>query len=187
MEEILKEELRPGEKILWRGKPEPFEILDLTHKKPLITKAILIIAIVALICVIYVAYAISAGIGVKYILVVAAMLCAIMGALNGFNEGRKMKKVNYVVTDQRIISILDLPKSLEYAKIKEVEFKTDEDGLTSVLFGETAIKAKPCQRRSLALLDPFLDEETGYCSRFVLYAVDDAEGLKNIFSKYIAI
>ncbi len=187
MEEILKDELRQGEKILWKGKPENFETLDLTHKKPLINRAIFIITIVALLCIIYAVYAISNNIEVKYILIVVAMFCAVMGVVNGFNQGRKMKKMTYVITDQRIISVLELPKSLEYSQVKEVEFKEDADGHISVLFGEDAIKAKPYQRRALALLDPYIDEESGFCSRFAFYAVPDADNLKNIMAKYIAM
>ena len=35
MEELLKESLREEEKLLWSGRPEPFEPLDKTHKSPL--------------------------------------------------------------------------------------------------------------------------------------------------------
>jgi len=187
MEEILKEELRSGEKLLWSGKPEAFDILDVTHKKPLISKAIMIMVIVSAVCILYVAYVSANNIDVKLVLVVAAMLFAVMGALSGFNDGRKMKKMNYAVTDQRIIFGIEILKSLEYSQISEVEFKTDVDGHTSVLIGKDAIKAKPHLRRSLCLLDAYIDEDTGFCSRYVLYAVPDAEKLKNILGKYIAL
>ncbi len=187
MEEILKDELRSGEKLLWTGKPEDFETLDVTHKKPLIIKAILILGIVFVLCAIYIFYALSIGIDIKKILVVAAVAFAFMGALNGLTDGRKMKKMFYAVTDQRIISGIELAKSLEFSQISDVAFKTDADGHTSMLFGKDAIKAKSYEYRSLALLDAYIDEETGFCTRFALYAVPDAENLKSILSKYIAL
>lgn len=38
MLEIIKEELREGEKILWSGSPESFETLDSTNKSHIIKK-----------------------------------------------------------------------------------------------------------------------------------------------------
>lgn len=187
MDEIIKEELRDGEKVLWFGAPENFETLDRTHKNPLIKNAVRIMAVVVALCVIYVVYALTNGIELKPVLVVLALIFAIMGAASGFLQGKKMKRVKYAITDQRIISVLELPKSLEYSKIKEVCFETDADGHTSILFGEKAIKAKAHQRRSIALLDPYIDEETGFCSRFALYAVPEAEKLKEILEQYVAI
>ena len=186
MEEIIKEELRPGEKILWRAKTDAFETLDVTHKKAFITKAALIIGIVAALYVVYVVFAQAKGIELKPVLVVGALFCAFLGAFNGISEGKKMKKMQYIVTDQRIISVLEVPKSLDFSHVREYEFMTDADGHTSVLFGKKAIKAKAHLRRTFALLDPYIDEETGYCSRFALYAVPDVDNLKKIFDEYIA-
>ena len=39
MNDKIKEELQQGEKLLWTGKTEAFEILDTTHKKHIIQSA----------------------------------------------------------------------------------------------------------------------------------------------------
>lgn len=187
MNDKIKEELQQGEKLLWTGKTEAFEILDTTYKKHIIQKAVLIIGIVAVLCIVYVLYASSNAIEIKYALIWIALICALMGAVSSFTEGKKLKQASYAITDRRIISFIGVPKSLEFSHINCVDFKTDSDGHTSVLFGNTAIKAKAHQRRTLALLDPYIDEESGKCSRFVMYAVPDVEGIKNILGKYINI
>ena len=187
MDEIIKEELRAGEKVLWTGSPESFETLDVTNKQPVIKKGIMIIGVIVALCIIYIAYALSKGIEIKPALVVIAMACAIAGSVNFISDARKLRRMKYAITDQRIIFKLDLAKSLEFAKISEVEFKTDADGHTSILFGKNAIKAKAHQWRSLALADAYIDEDTGLCSRFAMYAIPEAEEVKKILGEHIAI
>ena len=185
MEELLKEELRADEKVLWSAGPEAFDTLDVTHKQPKIRKAIMIIGIVLALCVVYVSYALSKGIEIKPALVAIAIVCAILGATNFIFESKKLSKFKYVITDQRIIFGNDIFKSLEYAKVNRVALKTDADGHTSILFGDLAIKAKAHQWRSLAVSDAYIDGDSGYCTRFVMYAVPDAENVMKILSKYI--
>ena len=187
MEELFKEELLSGEKLLWHAKPEEFETLDVTHKKPVTVRAALTICIVAALCVIYVVYANSKGIDVKPSLVVIAMGCAVIGAFNYIFESKKLRKINYAVTDQRIIFGDEILKSLEFSKINKLELKTDADGHTSILFGDIAIKAKPHKWRSLATADAYIDTDTDFCTRFVMYAVPNAEQVKDILSKYIPL
>lgn len=187
MEEILKEELRSGEKLLWQTKPEEFETLDATHKKPVLVKSVLIICIVAALCVIYVIYANSKSIDIKPALIAIAMVCAVVGAINFIFESRKLKKIIYAITDQRIIFGDDILKSLEFSKINKLELKSDADGHTSILFGDIAIKAKAHQWRSLAVADAYIDSDTGFCTRFVMYALPDAEQVKNILSEYVPL
>ena len=187
MEEQLKEELRSGEKVLWSGKPEAFETMDQTNKQPIIRRAIIIIGMVTAFYVGYIAYALSKGTEFKPMLVVIALICAVAGALNYIFDCRKLRRMKYFITDQRIIFMVDLPKSLEYAKINSFELKEDSDGHTSILFGTHAIKAKAYKWRSLAVSDAYIDEETGYCTRFAMYAVTEAEKAKEILSRYVPV
>lgn len=187
MEELLKEELHAGEKILWHGGPEPFETLDVTHKQHVIVKAVLTIGIVFTLCIAYLVFANSKGIELKPSLVVIAMLCAVLASFNYIFQSKKLSKMNYIITDQRIIFGTDILKSLEFAKIDKVEFKKDADGHTSILFGDVAIKSKAHQWRSLSLADAYIDSDTGYCSRFALYAVSNVDEVKKILSNYIPV
>lgn len=187
MNELLKEELLENEKVLWEGKAETFSTLDKTHKLPMIKRAALIIGVVAAICIWYVVYSMANSIVIKPAIIVTAMFCAFLGAFSFISQANKIKKMRYYATNQRIICCVEIPKFLEYGKISDVVLKQDADGHTSVLFGKNAIKAKAHQWRSLSLLDPYLDEETGFCTRFAMYAVDDAEQLKKVLSEYIPL
>jgi len=186
MEELLKEELHAGEKILWQQQPEAFETLDVTHKQHVTIKAVLTIGIVSALCLVYFFYANSNGIEIKPSLIAIAMLCAVIGAFNFIFESKKLHKMNYILTDQRIIFGVDILKSIEYTKIDKVEVKKDADGHSSILFGDIAIKSKAHIWRSFAVADAYIDADSGFCSRFVMYAVPDADKVKDIISKYIS-
>ena len=185
MMEILKEELNKGEKLLWYGTPESFETLDKTYKSAYIKRAIRIISIVAAFCILYIVYALSKGIELKPVLVLVAMGFAVFGSFSYYSNARNLRKAIYAITDQRIINIVEVPKSVEFARIKEAQIKCDEDGHYSLLCGNKVVKSKSHTWRSFALLDPYIDEATGICERFALYAIPDAENVKKILSDYI--
>ena len=185
MLEIIKQELREGEKLLWSGSPESFETLDLTHKSYVIKRAVLICGIVFVLSAFYIAYALSNGIDLKPALVIIAVACAVIASFSFVSDAKKIRRAVYAVTDQRLIMAIDLIKCVDYNNIKEVKFKSDADGHVSLLCGMQTIGAKPCQWRSLTVTDPYLDPETGICERFSFYSVPDAENVKNILSNFL--
>lgn len=185
MMDILKEELMKGEKLLWCGAAENFETMDKTHKAAYIKRAIKIIGIVAALCIWYIVYAVSKGIELKPVLVAAAMGFAVLGSLSFYSNAKKLRNAYYAITDQRIINIVGVPKSIELARIKEAQIKCDEDGHYSLLCGKKVVKSKSYTWRSFALLDPYVDEDTGVCERFALYAIPDAESVKKILKDYL--
>lgn len=187
MLEIIKQELREGEKLLWSASPESFETLDLTHKTHFIKRAILICGIVGALCVLYIAYALSKGIALKPALVIIAVVCAVIASFSFLSDAKKIRRATYAVTDQRLIMAIDLIKCVDYNNIKEVQFKSDADGHVSLLCGVQTIGSKPYQWRSLTVTDPYFDPETGICERFSFYAVPDAENLKDILSNFLPL
>ena len=187
MLDLIKNELREGEKLLWTGAPEEFETLDLTTKTPFIRKAIIILTVVLAICIWYVTYCMNNGVKLKPALVVVLVICALIGSFNFYFQAKKLRRTTYAITDQRLISIIDLPKSVEFSAIKEIQLKSDADGHVSVLCGSQTINAKAHQWRSLALTDPYIDQETGLCDRFILYAIPDAENVKKILGDFLPL
>lgn len=187
MLEIIKEELREGEKILWSGSPESFETLDSTNKSHIIKKAILICGIVFGLCIFYVAYALSKGIDLKPALIIIAVVCAVIASLNYISDAKKLRRATYVITDQRLMIAIDLVKSVDYINIKEVQLKKDADGHVSLLCGVQSIEAKPHQWRSLTVIDPYISPETGICERFSFYAIPDAENIKTILGNFLPL
>lgn len=187
MTEILKEELWPEEKVLWSGKADEFVTLDSTNKAAYIRRAITILGIVIGLCLVYIVYVTSKGIELKLGLVAIAIAFAVLGSVNFYSDAKKLRRAFYAVTNKRIISIIDVPKSVEYARINAAQLKTDEDGHVSLLCGKKVIQSKSHKWRMFALLDPYIEPETGICERFALYAVSDAENLKKILSDLLPV
>lgn len=187
MLEIIKEELREGEKILWSGSPESFETLDLTNKSHIIKRAVLICSVVLLLCALYITYVLSKGIALKPALVIVSILCAGIASVSYLSDAKKIRRAVYAVTDQRLIIAIDRVKSVDYINLNDVKLKKDADGHVSLLCGEQTVGAKPHQWRSLTVTDPYIDPETGICERFSFYAIPDAEKLKNILSNYLPL
>lgn len=185
MVDKLKEEIMPDEKLLWCGEVEKFETMDKTYKSAYIKRAIKICSIVAGLCLIYIFYAVSKGIELKLGLVAVAMGFEILGSLNFFSDAKKLRRTVYAITDRRIISFADVPKSVDLIRVRDVDFKTDEDGHVSVLFGKKVIASKSHQWRSYSLLDPYIDEETGVCERFAMYAITDIEIVKKLLADFL--
>lgn len=178
MDEMLKTGLLPDEKILWRGKAEPFTTLDKTHKKRFIICAGIGLLITALVAAAYFAAVARGGLQAKpYVLLIVLLLCGIP-AFNMLGDASKLKKMEYVVTDQRLIILRDSLRPMPFKTIQEAGFRTDDDGHVSLLCGKDALKAKPDKWREICVVGQSAADGTDVCSRFVFYAPADLKGLK---------
>ena len=188
MEELLKESLREEEKLLWSGRPEPFEPLDKTHKSPFIRSGIITALVTIAICV---AYVILTGINnapLKPAVLVIVAACGIFIILRGLLDASKIRKrALYAITDKRLLILTDSAKSVEYSAISAAKLDRDEDGHTSLLCGEDAIKAKPWKRRAATLSGAITDDNTGMCERFVMYALPDADKVKETLKPFLPL
>ena len=178
MDEMLKAGLLPDEKILWRGKAEPFTPLDKTHKKRFIICAGIGLLITALVAAAYFAAVARGGLQAKpYVLLIVLLLCGIP-AFNMLGDASKLKKMEYVVTDQRLIVLRDSLRPMPFKTIQEAGFRTDDDGHVSLLCGKDALKAKPDKWREICVVGQSAADGSDVCSRFVFYAPADLKGLK---------
>lgn len=188
MEELLKESLREDEKLLWSGRPEAFETLDKTHKSPFIRSGIIAAVVTIALCVAYVILAKAKDVPLKPAVLVIVAACGIFIILRGLNDASKIKKrACYAITDKRLIILTDSAKSVEYSAISAAKLDRDEDGHTSLLCGEDAIKARPWKRRAAVLSGAITNENTGMCERFVMYALPDADKIKEILKPYLPL
>ena len=188
MEELLKEALREDEKLLWSGRPEAFETLDKTHKSPFIRSGIITAVVTIALCVAYVILAKANDVPLKPAVLVIVAACGIFIIVRGLLDASKIKKrVLYAITDKRLIILTDSAKSVEYSAINVAKLDRDEDGHTSLLCGEDAIKARPWKRRAAVLSGAITNENTGMCERFVMYALPDADKIKEILKPYLPL
>ena len=188
MEELLKESLREDEKLLWSGRPEAFETLDKTHKSPFIRRGIITAVVTVALCVAYVILVRAKEAPVKPAVLVIVAACGIFIILRGLLDASKIRKrTSYAITDKRLLILTDSAKSVEYSAISAAKLDRDEDGHTSLLCGEDAIKARPWKRRAAVLSGAITNENTGMCERFVLYALPDADKIKEILKPYLPL
>ena len=188
MEDMLSSVLEAGEEVLWRGKPEAFETLDKTHK-PVIVKGEIIKTVVSLALIIaYIVTVNNSGAGVKpaiVVIILAVMAYALASPFLHANTLRR--KVEYVITNQRLFTIKDDAKGVEFDKIKTAEIKTDADGHTTLLCGPASVKTESDKWRTNATLGLRLDNDTLDCDGLTWYAIPNAKEAEALLKKYLPL
>lgn len=178
MDEILNASLLPGEQILWRGKAETFTILDKTHKKRFTVSVCIGLLITVLVAIIYFAAMLRHGLSARpYVLLIVLLLCGIP-AFNILGDASKLRKMEYVVTDQRLLVLRDAVRPMAFSAIHEAGFSTDADGHVSLLCGKDALNAKPDKWREICVVGQGSSDGPDVCTRFAFYAPADLQGLK---------
>ena len=89
------------------------------------------------------------------------------------------RKVEYVITNQRLITIKDEAKGVEFDKIKTAEIKTDADGHTTLLCGPASVKTESDKWRTNATLGLRLDNDTLDCDGLTWYAIPQRKGSRS--------
>lgn len=187
MEEMLKAGLLTNEHILWRGKAEAFTTLDKTHKKKLIISASIGLLITILVGIAYFIAVRHSDLQSKpHVLLIILLFCGIP-AFNVLGDASKLRKMEYVVTDQRLLILRDSIRPMALKTIQEAGFATDADGHVSLLCGKEAMKAKPDKWREICVVGQPAVDGTNICTRFVFYAPDDLKGLKAALKDKIPI
>lgn len=189
MEDKLKAELLEGETLLWSGKPENFETLDLTHKQHFTKKAVIAALAAAALLAAYIVFAARQGTQISWVVAALIVVFAAAAPMGFFSSASKLRKeVFYAVTDQRLLIVREEVRSVKYENVKTALFKTDADGHTSLVFGAKAETAKPHSWRNAALFGRFHENEgADECDLMAFYAVPNIEELKRAVSPYLAI
>ena len=112
-----------------------------------------------------------------YVILIVLLLSGIP-AFNMLGDASKLRKMEYVVTDQRLLVLRDSLRPMPLGNIREAGFRTDADGHVSLLCGKDALKAKPDHWREYCVVGQSNADGSDVCSRFVFYAPADLKGLK---------
>lgn len=190
MEQKLLAKLKDDETLLWSARPEAFETLDKTHKAHFIKKAVLITVIFAAIVIAYVVAAIDTSSEIQIPVIIIALVAALYGIFGDFLDANKLKKKSlYALTDQRLIAMMGMSfEAVDYERLSDFDFFSDEDGHVSLLCGERAREAKPFGRRSATVCGAQNNSETGECEGFAMYGVTaEVENIREILSKHIGV
>ena len=130
----------------------------------------------------------SNGAGIKpgiIIIILAVMAYALASPFLHANTLRR--KVEYVITNQRLITIKDEAKGVEFDKIKTAEIKTDADGHTTLLCGPASVKTESDKWRTDATLGLRLDNDSLDCNGLTWYAIPNAKEAEALLKKYLPL
>lgn len=188
MEEKLLAKLKDDETLLWSARPEAFETLDKTHKAHFVKKALLIGVIFTAIIIAYIIAALNSHSDIQIAVIVIGIVAALYGIFGDFLDANKLKsKSMYALTDQRMIAMMGMSfEAVDYERISDFDFFTDDDGHVSLLCGERAREAKPFGRRSATVCGAQNNAETGRCEGFAMYGVTaEVDNIREILSQHI--
>ena len=110
------------------------------------------------------------------------------GLFGEFMDANKLRnKSLYALTDQRMIAVMGMSvEAVDYERLSDYEFVTDEDGHTSLLCGERAREVKPYGRRSATVCGAQNNAETGECHGFAMYGITaEVDNIEKILSQHI--
>ena len=179
MKERLKDYLDHDERILWHGRPERFEAMDGTHKAYYLRRGIIAAVVTVLLIALYIATAMKTGAGVKTGVVVVVAAAGLYGVCSPFLDVRKLRRMEYVLTNEKLLLVTPNDvRSVKLSAIPTARLASDADGHCSLLCGPDCDRLAPCKRRAATLTGAILDQDSMMCDRFVMYAVDDIQGLK---------
>lgn len=135
MGKYFEEYMQPGEKLLWCGKPEPFEVFDGEYKRK-ISSTILFWAAVAVFCEIcYISFVLGAKLKINIIpMVLIAAFCA-LALFARLSEPAQVKAMEYALTDRSIMVKGKNLKICPYADVKYAWIHVDKAGTNSLICG----------------------------------------------------
>ena len=179
MKERLKDYLEHGEEILWHGRAEQFEAMDKTHKAYYIRRGVIAAAVLILLIALYIPTAIKTGAGIKPGVVIVIAAAGLYGVFSPFLDVRKLRKMEYVLTNEKLMLVTSGDvRSVKLSAIPTARMASDDDGHWSLLCGPDCDSLAPCKRRVATLAGAILDQDSMMCDRFVMYGVDDVQGLR---------
>ena len=179
MKERLKDYLEHDEEILWYGRAEQFAAMDKTHKAYYIRRGVIAAAVLILLLALYIPTAIKTGAGVKPAVMVVIVAAGIYGICSPMLDVQKLRKMEYVLTNEKLMLVASGDvRSVKLSAIPTARLDGDDDGHWSLLCGPDCDKLAPCKRRAATLSGAILDQDSMMCDRFVMYGVDDVQGLR---------
>lgn len=168
--------LGSGEQILWASMSRPGKLMDEKNKKRNMTWFISIGVAFALLMFFYARACIRAGTSVFTVVTLVFILMAAIIFLDPVTTFSKLKKVEYAITNQRVIVCSSTASSfsIPLSKAQPVQVIEEGDGTATLIIG-TDHKAKTTKLRSMGLMGLFVNENGKDIPHPVFYHVPDAK------------
>ena len=188
MEEKLRQLMEKDEELLWIGRPEAFDTMDQSNKRPIIVGEIVkAVAFAALI----IAYLIAAKHAGRVLpgVVIVLLIVAAYALASPFMTARALRnKAVYALTNRRLYRVGTTGEGyVDYDVIKTAAIRTDADGHQTLLCGPDALKTKPWRWRDLSTGSAALDMDTRECDRYVFYALPRDEKLMALLKEKLPL
>lgn len=174
----LDRTLKDGEQLLWSGKAESYQLLDLTNKPVLLCRSILCAVICLVIEALYIVTAIALEAEIKWGIIAVLFAACAASPILFVTRSMKLRDYIYAATDKRLLIIADQNKEIDYPRIHKCAFKKDADGHTSLLCGAKAVESRPGKWREIAFFGNPGDDGVSPCETFAFYAIDRPEELR---------
>lgn len=184
MDSRIKNQLAPGEEIVWTGKPHPFSAKSGGYAKSLNTRAI-ICAIAAVVLI--AAYIIAAKVSSVNVSIIGIIICILVPAYIAmspvFDARRLQKKATYAVSSKRLFVMPDEKHfyTMDLDEIKNIQYAGAESGCGHVIVStDPSLAAADLKLRKVAI-SPVLPEDAaagatqGKAKTVVLYNLQNPE------------
>ncbi len=153
MDENLKTLLHTDEKVLWEGKAAAFATMDKTNKPLFLRHTLIGLGVFAVVTGLYMMMIRHTGSPMKPGLLLVVLVLAALTPVRFLTDAAKIRKLRYVATDRRLMVVSEgTARSAAYERIDQAAFRTDADGVTSLLCGALALAAKENKRREIAVI-----------------------------------
>ncbi len=170
---IREFKLDENEKLLWSGRPEPFELKDKTHKSAINTNWVIstICFLAATIGFLFVSQAQAVTLPKTIVCIVVFFFIAASVMLRPVSEAKEIRNSKYFITDKRIVieEKYDF-KSLEVNSEMPCQIKNLDNG-TNVIYIGSAVNTPMKKTRYLASAGS--TTEDGELTGLILYSVKD--------------
>ena len=182
--ELVKSILEDGEKVIWEGKADAGKPIVPSNLGYFIANLTVAGLIALFVIVQSILSGSRSGTGVSIMPILAILAVAAVAPGGVIADGYRVRRLCYAATNRRLISVNK--ENVNYAfyrTIRDAAFMTDSEGKTSLLCGKTALKAQPWKWKDIATRNCGILNDKGDCDAFILYAVNDVDGLKKAFNE----
>ena len=188
MEDKLSQLMESNEELLWTGRPEAFETMDKSNKRPIIIGEIIKAVAFAALIIAYLIAGKRSG-GVMPGLVVVLLVVAVYALASPFLTARALRnKAVYALTNRRLYRVGTTGEGyVDYDVIKVAAIRTDADGHQTLLCGPDALKTRPGRWRDRSTGSAALDMDTRECDRYVFYALPKDEKLMALLKEKLPL
>ena len=155
-ESLLENALQEDEKVVWKGNPAPYKLLDADNKKGTLTFWVISIAIAAILSVLYTLYAMSGTEEIKPIVYVFTIGFPLIAFVDPIRDKAYLVKQLLVVTDRRILIVHkntnneDKALSLAIDDIDAIRTEEIEQGFSRIRFCKATFGVENLKLRRMA-------------------------------------